>query len=1181
LDHRFLLHIDHLEDRCVPSTIYTVTSLADTDTPGTLRNAMNLANANHTGTPGDPDTIQFSVAGQIDVGSATGGAALPDIAANEVVIIDATTAPGYTGTPIITLDGTSATAFPFLNGLTLSGGSSAVKGFSIVNFTGHGIRLDTNGNNTVLANYIGVTPGGIEAGNGISGILMVTNGGNTIGSTIPIGSGTGLGANVISGNDQFGIHVFGLGSSGTTILGNYIGTDPTGAFDLGNGASGIFMQDSMQNVVGGSAAGAGNVISGNGADGVVIGGTLATNNRVINNLIGTTASGTDAMGNSQNGVHITDGAQLNVIGGTTPNATAFTGKPPDGNVISGSGSHGVLITNGASHNLLSGNYIGTDLSGTQSLGNALDGVAIVDADNNSLIGTTFPQAPFVYLNLMGGNGGNGLRIHDSDNTTVHANSFGLGGDNATPVPNALNGVLIGGSSTNTQFGGVIPLGNISSGNGQNGVVIADTASGTVVFNTFCGLPAFVDTAVPNTLDGMLITSTGGNNLIRTNVVSGNAGNGIHISGDATGVRVEETIIGMNTTGQLPLPNGGNGILIDGNAHDNFIGGLQPSVIPENTISANGGHGIAIIDDALNNSIFHSFVGVNVLGEVPFGNTGAGIFVGGSALGTIIGGVEPFHKNVISGNLDGGIQLSDFSQGTQIIGNIIGANRTGQVPVGNQGSGISITCCNNQVGGTTPGSGNIIAFNTDHGVLIDVGSSNAILGNSIFSNGTSGIVLLNDGNLDQPAPVLSRVFKPAPNTVRIIGTLTAAPNTAYLLEFFATPSDTSPGQGKNLLGSELVFTDATGFVEFELTAPLPAAAGTSFTATATDPDDNTSEFSNAKTVADTFFAVGGSNGLVQIYLTSTGAFWTQFAPYGPLYTGGVTVALGDVTGDGYEDLITGAATGNPHVIVFDGFALAQQGFDPATSVLASWFAYGVGFDVGANVAAADVNGDGFADVVTGANTGNPHVKVFSGQDIANGTFDPAGSSLLNSFFAYGVSFNIGVTVAADYINADGFADVATGTTGGNPHVKVFDGQALTTGTGTLLLASWFAYQVQFNVGANVSIGDVDGDGFGDVITGASIGNPQVRVYGGQAIAAGSFDPDTDLLAEFFAYATNQNVGVTVGAADRDGSGVFSILTGNTTGTPIFKAWSINVTTGGATTVLAGIAEGLTAGIYVGG
>jgi hypothetical protein len=1174
--------METLEDRRVPASIYTVTSLADTDTPGTLRNAINLANFNHTGTPGDPDIIEFDVAGTISVGSATLGDALPGIAVNEVVIIDGATAPGYSGTPVNTIPGTFATASLFANGLALSGGSSTVKALAITSFSGSGIQFDLNDGNTVLSSYIGVTAAGAAAGNGLDGITIVGTSGNTIGSTTAIGNSSGAGANVISANDGNGIAVLGFGpfvSADNVVLGNYIGTTVDGSAGLGNGGNGICFTDAAGNTLGGSISGAGNVISGNGGNGVLIEGLLSTDNAVIDNYIGTNAAGAAAIGNGGNGMHIRDGARLNKIGGVTPNAVAFTGKPVDGNVISGSGANGVLISDGATFNFLSGNYIGTDLGGTVDLGNAFDGVAIVNADNNALIGTTFPQPPFVYLNLMGGNGGNGLRIHDSDNTTVHANSFGLGGDNATPVGNDQNGVQIGGSSTNTQFGGVIPLGNIVAGNGQNGLVIADTASGTVVFNTFCGLPAFVDTTVGNALDGMLVTSTGGSNLIRTNVIAGNGANGVHISGDATGVRVEQTIIGMNTTGGSPLPNGANGILIDGNAHDNFIGGEQPSVIPENTISGNGANGVAIVGNAANNSIFHSNIGLNSIGDAGFGNSGAGVFIGGNAQNTIVGGTSYFYRNLIGGNLDGGIQIADLATGTQVIGNIIGADRDLQIAIPNQGDGIAISSSNNQIGGASTDEGNTIAFNTGVGVSVNGAVSNGILGNSIFSNTVSGIALANGGNLEQPTPVLVRAFKPTPTTVEISGTFTAASNVTYRIEFFATPSDVTPGQGMNLLGFQDVTTDASGTAEFTFAAPLATTAGTSFTATATDAGDNTSEFSNALPMSDTFFAVGGSNGLVQVYVASTGAFWTQLAPYGPGYSDGVTVALGDVTGDGFQDLVTGAAAGNPHVIVFDGAKLAVGGFDPATSILASWFAYGTGFDVGANVAVGDVNGDGFGDIVTGANTGNPHVEVFSGKDIADGTFDPSGSSLLNSFFAYEVSFDIGVTVAAQYINADGFADIATGTSGGNPHMKVFDGQVLTTGTGTVLMASWFAYELQFNVGAFASIGDVDGDGFGDVITGASIGNPQIRVYSGQAIASGAFDPNADQLAEFFAYETGADIGVTIGAADRDGNGVFDILSGNTSGTPVFKAWSVNTATQSATTVLAGLAEGLSDGIYI--
>lgn len=588
-----------------------------------------------------------------------------------------------------------------------------------------------------------------------------------------------------------------------------------------------------------------NVISGNGGDGVKIDGAGSLDNSVVADYIGTDATGSVSVGNAGNGIEITHGARLNTIGGNTPTSPAFTGRPADGNVISANGGDGVLITNGATYNTLSGNFIGTDATGLQPLGNTFDGVAILNgSNNNSLIGTTFVQQPFVYLNLICANGGNGLRIDNSDNTTVQANSFGLADDNYTPLGNQLDGVLIEGTSTNTQFGGVIPLGNISAGNGGNGVEIADTAAGTVVFNTFAGLPAFIDKAVPNALDGMLVTSTGGNNLIRTNVVSGNTGNGIHISGNASGVQVSEVIIGMDTDGTAPLGNDGNGVLIDDNAHDNLIGGEQASVILQNTISSNGANGIAIVGNASNNQVFHSFIGTDITGVAAFGNAGAGILIGNSAQGNTIGGTGILDQNLISGNLDGGIELTGTSQGTTVIDNLIGTDRTGRVGLGNIGAGIWITSSGNQIGGTGPGMGNVIGFNTQNGVVVNSGVSDAILANSIFSNGGLGIALVSGGNNDQPAPVLIAANQLTPNSVLLTGTLTAKASTTYTLEFFDTPGGTPAGQGQNFLRSLPVTTNSSGVGSFGFSASVASLAGVTFTATATDPVNDTSQFSNA-------------------------------------------------------------------------------------------------------------------------------------------------------------------------------------------------------------------------------------------------------------------------------------------------------------------------------------------------
>jgi len=762
--------LEMLEERCLLST-YTVTSLADDGSAGTLRYVIAEANTADTGTAATPDIINFQegLSGTIDLSSAL--PALTDIAEIE--------APTVSGTPSITLDGTGAG--DGANGLTISGGSSTVEGLAIVNFSGNGIQLDTNGGDTVQSCYIGITT-----------------------------------------------------------------ADAAGP----NGQNGIFIDNTADNTIGGADAGEGNIISGNDGDGVLIDGLNASNNLLVANFIGTNAAGTAAVGNGDNGIEIRDGANRNTIGGNTPTSATFTGtqtqipgKPADGNVISGNGEDGVLLTLGAEFNTLSGNFIGTDLAGTSGLGNDSNGVAIVDADNNSLIGTTFSQDPFVYLNLICANGGNGLVIIDSNNTTVQANSFGLGDDNATPLGNALDGVLIEGTSANTQFGGVIPLGNIVAANGANGVEIAGTASGTVVFNTFCGLPAFVDAAVGNAGDGILITSTGGNNLLRTNVISGNVGNGIHISGDASGVQVSEDIIGMDTNGGLPLPNKGDGVLIDDTAHDNLIGGNQVSVILQNTISSNGGDGIAIVGNAYDNQVFNSFIGTDITGLDAYGNTDAGVFVGGDAQDNTIGATNSYDQNIISGNLGGGIVLSGTSQGTQVIGNLIGTDRTGLNALANVGDGISIGTSNNQVGGVSAGMANVIAFNTGNGIVVDAGTNNALLENSIFSNAALGIVLEAGGNDNQPAPVLTGAAQLTSNTVQITGTLTAAANATYTLELFDTLNGTPSGQGQNFLGSLSVTTDASGIASFQSSYSLVRLTGASFTATATDAADNTSAFSN--------------------------------------------------------------------------------------------------------------------------------------------------------------------------------------------------------------------------------------------------------------------------------------------------------------------------------------------------
>ena len=251
------------------------------------------------------------------------------------------------------------------------------------------------------------------------------------------------------------------------------------------------------------------------------------------------------------------------------------------------------------------------------------------------------------------------------------------------------------------------------------------------------------------------------------------------------------------------------------------------------------------------------------------------------------------------------------------------------------------------------------------------------------------------------------------------------------------------------------------------------------------------------------------GLVTVF-NADGTPRTSFHPYGTTYQGGVTVAQGDVDGDGTNDLITGTTFGaTPHVKVFNGKTLA---------VMQSFFAYAQSFTGGVSVAAGDVNADGKADIITGAGPGGgPHVEVFSGTN----------AQLIDSFFAYDPNFKGGVHVAAGDLNADGHADIITGAgpTGGS-HVKAFSGADQST------LLSFMAYNTQFTGGVTVAAGDVNGDGKADIITGPGFGGgPNVKVFNGQ---------NGSQLASFFAFDQSNTGGVNVSAADLNNDGKADII-----------------------------------------
>jgi parallel beta-helix repeat protein len=608
-----------------PSVFYAVTNTNDSGA-GSLRAAITSVNS---AASSQYSGITFSVAGVITLASD-----LPAITSK--VLIDGTSAPGYVSGNTTTAPLVAVNFNNVASGFTFNSGSagSGISALAIYGSNSNGITLNV-GSITLLKNYIGLNLSGAAGGNAKDGIYIAAASTNNIIGTNPK-SISGLYSNVISGNTQNGIQIY--GSAGNKIQANAIGTNPAGTAKIANGYNGILVTY-----------------------------------YAVDNTIGGTAFYDSATGQTNNPT----GNK-----GTKPIVSI---APPLGNLISGNTRNGVLIDGGAELTVLSGNFIGTNNVGTAAIGNLLDGVLIRNANNNQLIGCTFEDNPFIYYNVLSGNGYNGLHIEDSNAILVQANFFGAGANNASMVPNGLHGIWVSGSSAGVQVGGVIPLGNVSAGNKGDGINVSGTASGFTTFNTFGGLYAFQG-AAPNDGNGITISSSGGNNLIRTNVFSGNKGHGIELTSTASGVTVDPNVVGLNTegTGVLTNPpvagfgNGGSGIKVSGN--NNYIGGYNGSVIPQNTFSGNARYGIEIASGATGNYIFNSVVGLATTKTTSagFGNGMGGILIAGNGNYVKAYNATPssytgtLYPAYISGNGGvAGVQLSAGTSGNEVVGNYLG------------------------------------------------------------------------------------------------------------------------------------------------------------------------------------------------------------------------------------------------------------------------------------------------------------------------------------------------------------------------------------------------------------------------------------------------------------------------------------------------------------------------------
>jgi hypothetical protein len=990
--------VEPLEDRWLPST-FVVTSINDNG-PGTLRDAIQAANAQ----PG-LDQISFQIPGSGAHAIAL-ASALPNI--SDSVVIDGTTQPGYAGTPIIELPG--VLVGPNATGLTIQANGCTVKGLVIDRFSADGIDIFSDGN-VLEGNWIGTNASGTGAAPNIRDGVFVRGANNRIG-----GTATGAG-NVISGNGSNGVN-FALGT-GLVVLGNRIGTNASGTDELPN-TFGILVASAANTTIGGTAPGAGNLISGNLSSGIAMADCMGT--LVQGNLIGTNAAGTAALGNGDTGVLLFRGNN-NTVGGAVAGA---------GNLVSGN-VEGIVI-NEETGDVLQGNRIGIDAAGSHSLPNG-DGVDILGGSNNT-IGSV---APFgAGRNIISGNAGGGVVIrsfvdsagtHIATANVVQSNVIGTDVTGELHLGNGGDGVLVDG--TNNVIGGTASgTNNFITNNAGEGVLITSAvaiSSGNQVEQNAITLNGKAGVSVDGTGNvigaGNFISDNAGEGVLITSAVAISSGNQVEqntitINGKA-GVSVDGTgnVIGA---GNFISDNAGEGVLITSGSSTGSGNRVQ-----QNTITLNGKAGVAVIGSAVNNPI---------RGNSISANGGLGIDLG-----------------------ENGVTVNDPFDGDD------GPNHLQNFPSLTAASSSATTTT---VGGTlnsTPGRNfTIELFASAAADPSGFGEGQALIGSVLVSTDVFGIARF---ELAFPIPepvgtfITATATDSAGNTsefsaAKAIGPRLAAgadagappqvnvydaPTGTLQFSFLAYPASfrggvrvavgdvngdgvpdiiTAPGPGAAL--PIKVFDGDTG-----LQLPGPVGSffpfGTTFdrgafVAVGTFDGDHKDDL--------VVSADAGSLPRVQVVSGGSGAVLDDFLAFDRDFRGGVRVAVGDVNGDGYDDIVTAAGPGGlPLVNVFDGTNPAH--------VLRSFLAYPPGFDGGVYVAAGDLNGDGKADIVTGMGAGNrPLVEVFDGAD----------GHLLARFEAYAADFRGGVRVGVIRdLNHDGRPEIVTGTgPGDDAEVKVFDG-----------------------------------------------------------------------------------------------------------------------------------------------
>ncbi len=716
------------------------------------------------------------------------------------------------------------------------------------------------------------------------------------------------------------------------------------------------------------------------------------------------------------------------------------------------------------------------------------------------------------------------------------------GDNAAPTGGSLRAAIL---AANAAFGADSITFDIPGPNTRTilppaplpAVTDAVTIDGTTQPN-FAGTPLIrlngaEAGAGANGLN--LVNHTG--STVRGLAVGGFAGAGIRL--DAGGQhRVQNNFIGVNPT-VIAAEGNGVGVLLTNGTTQSVVGEGQTT---RNVISGNLQQGVVFQGAVKQNTLAGNLIGVAFDGVTPVRNGADGVLVSDGATFTTIGGTVAGAGNIIAANGQAGVRIRDpQTAGTLVSGNRIGLDFGGN-PSPNIGNGVLVenAAGTAPAGGLTPpGTNNTISTNTIQrnggaGVaVLDTSRFVRVVNNSINLNGGLGLDIAPTAQNGLAAPNITNIKADSINALTVTGTVAGQPNTGYDVTIYtnAVQDPSGFGEGETKAATVTVTTDAAGNATF--TGNVPAGLTGPFvsaTATATTAGD-TSAFSFSKARPDRgldarlAFAAAGSGAPVVTLYDAAGAVATSVTVFDANFTGGVRVAAGDFNLDGVPDIVAGTGPGIvTRVRVIDPVTKAELfGVQPFETT----------FTRGVYVSAGDVTGDGVPDLIISPDEGGgPRVDVYSG----------VGFGKVASFFGIAdPNFRGGARTAVGDVNNDGTDDlvVAAGF-GGGPRVAVYDGKSVPGSNPRVLFNDFFAFEPTLRNGAFIAVGDLNDDGFAEVIAGGGpSGGPRISAFDGKSLLSNT----QSFVANFFAGDSKLRGGIRVGARDLNADGTFELIAGD--------------------------------------